>query len=130
VSERGWWVPVVWGTLLAGLGVVAAFWTSEVEAPLALLLGGGAAIILGGGIYLAGRRRSPFDASGAHAHPRISPPTLLAAVGLTVILVSSYGGLWVLLIGAGLLLLALVGLAGELWFELGRQHTAAGQGPE
>lgn len=119
MSERGWWVPVVWGTLLASLGVVAAFSTSEVEAPAALLLGGSAAIILGSGLYLAGRGRPAFDSAGSHAHPRISPPTMLTAVALAVLLASSYGGLWVLLIGIGLLVIALAGLAAELWYELG-----------
>jgi hypothetical protein len=83
------------------------------------LLGAASAgsLLTGIGVYLWERGRTPFDGDAARPDPVASPPTVLAAIAAAMMATGVYGGLWVLLIGAGLLSFALVCLAAELVME-------------
>jgi hypothetical protein len=119
MSRHGWWVPIVWGLLLSGLGLLALLWTADIAAPVALLGAGSAAAATGILVYLADRRR-PRAAFADVPLPGISPPSVLLAAAIAVLLVSSYAGLWLFLIGLGMLVVGSIGVA----VELGQQWRA------
>ena len=102
-------VPVLaWAALLAALAVMLALWTGDLVA--VVLLPGAVLVVLAvaGG---AGRARDPLD----RAVPEASASALLAAVALAFLALGAVAGLWAALIGAGLLMLAIVVAARERW---------------
>jgi hypothetical protein len=105
--RRGPLVPLAWSLLLAlNTGVLIALGGDELEV---LLLGGAAAgaALLAGVAAARGRAR----AEGA---PDLSPPAAMAAVAVAGLMLGAELGTWLILISAGLLALALGGLAREL----------------
>jgi len=118
MSARAWWVPLVWGLLLALTAIGARLWMASLTPPLLLGAASAGSLLTGIGIYLWERGRTPFDdGDTARPNPIASPPTVLAAIAAALMATAAYGGLWVLLIGAGLLGLALICLFAELVVE-------------
>jgi hypothetical protein len=97
-----------WAALLSALAVMLALWTGDLVA--VLLLPGAVLVVLV--VALAAWRardreeRTVPDASGS---------ALLAAGGLTALAVGAVAGRWAALIGAGLLVFALVLAVRERW---------------
>jgi hypothetical protein len=107
-------VPLAWSLLLAlHTGVLIALGGDGLEV---LLLGGaaaGAALLAG---VIAVRRR----AARGGAAPEVSPAAAMAAVAVAGLVLGAELGTWLVLISAGLLALALAGLARELRAGAGR----------
>jgi hypothetical protein len=96
-------VPLIWAALLAAhTAVLLAFGGDTLEVAL---LGGAAAGAAVLAVLMAFRR-------GREA-PDLSGPTALAAVAVVGLVLGAELGPWLLLISAGVLLLALAGLARE-----------------
>jgi hypothetical protein len=96
--------------LLGVLAAVLALWSPD-RLPAALL-GGGAVVIalIAGAVAAAGRRRS---APAVQADPDLSFAVVAVAFGLCTLVVGAYLGLYLILIGAGLLLAGGGGLVRE-----------------
>ncbi len=110
-----------WGCLLAGLAGLLASFPLDVEA-VALLGGAAASVLVAATVaLLTGRDGTPRE---RRAIPDLSLATPLAAVALCSLVVGAEVGLWLILIGAGLLALALGGLIRE-----GRAQRRAGREP-
>jgi hypothetical protein len=95
-------IPMLaWALLLAALAAVLALWTGDLAE--VLLLPGAIVVVLA--VALAAWRTRQRDEV---AVPEASASALLAACGLTALAVGAVAGLWAALIGAGLLVFALI----------------------
>jgi len=103
-------VLLAWAALLAVHTIVLIALGGD---PLEYLLLGGAAlgVALLGLLVAALRRRGDPDA--LRTVPDLSPPAALAAVAVAGLVVGTELGSWLLLIAAGLLVVALAGLVRE-----------------
>jgi hypothetical protein len=95
-----------WGLLLGVNAAVLAVWTSD---PLPPALLGGAAVASGllGLAMLARGREAP------RVIPDLSLASALVGVALAAMVVGAEVGVWLVLVGAGMLLFGLAGLARE-----------------
>ena len=101
--------PVLaWAALLAALATMLALWTGDLVA--VALLPGAVLVVLVVALGAA-RARDPAE----RRLPEASASGLLAAGGLALLAVGAAAGLWAALIGAGLLVLAIVAAARERW---------------
>ena len=99
-------VFLVWAGLLTALALALLAWTrSALEN--GLLFGAAAGVLLLAGLAL--RAREPRR----RIVPDLSFPTALAAAGVGLAVAGSAFGMWLVLIGAGVLALGLVGLVRE-----------------
>ena len=95
-------VPVLaWGALLAALAAMLALWTDDLVA--VVLLPGAVLVVVVVAVAMA-RARDPVE----RVVPEASASGLLAAGGLTLLALGAVAGLWAALIGAALLVLAIV----------------------
>ena len=102
--------PVLgWAALLTVLTVVLWLWTSDPLPPS--LFSGAAGVTWLIGLYLLLR---PGRAQEIRRVPDLSLATVLVAIALALLAIGAIVGLWLLLIGAGLLLLAAGGVGREL----------------
>jgi hypothetical protein len=102
-------VPVLaWAALLAALAAMLALWTGDLVA--VALLPGAVLVVLVVALGAA-RARDPVE----RRLPEASASSLLAAGGLALLAVGAAAGLWAALIGAGLLVGAIVAAARERW---------------
>ncbi|HSS56987.1 MAG TPA: hypothetical protein VLK59_03190 [Solirubrobacteraceae bacterium] len=102
-------VPVLaWGALLAALAAMLALWTDDLVA--VVLLPGAVLVVLVVALATT-RARDPIE----RVVPEASASGLLAAGGLALLALGAVAGLWAALIGAGLLVLAIVVAVGERW---------------
>jgi hypothetical protein len=92
---------LVWAALLAALAVLLALWTGDL-AEVLLLPGAIVVVLVVAAFAWRGRDREE------RALPEASASPVLAACGLTALALGAVAGLWAALIGAGLLLFALV----------------------
>jgi hypothetical protein len=100
-------VPVlVWALLLAALATLLALWTGDVVE--VVLLPGAVLVVLGVAVAV-GRAREPVEG----VVPEASVSGLLAAGGIALLALGAVAGLWAALIGAGLLVLAIVAAVRE-----------------
>jgi hypothetical protein len=100
-------VPVlVWGLLLAGLATLLALWTGDLME--VVLLPGAVLVVLGVAVAV-GRARDPVQG----VVPEASASGLLAACGIALLALGAVAGLWAALIGAGLLVMAIVAAVRE-----------------
>jgi hypothetical protein len=99
-------VILAWAGLLAALALVLLAWTrSALEN--GLLFGAAAGVLLLAGLAI--RAREPRR----RVVPDLSLPTAVAAAGLGLAIAGSAFGTWLVLIGAGVLAVGLVGLVRE-----------------
>jgi uncharacterized membrane protein YfcA len=102
-------VPALaWGALLAALAAMLALWTDDLVA--AVLLPGAVLVVLVVAMAMA-RARDPVE----RMVPEASASSPLVAGGLAMLALGAVAGLWAALIGAGLLVLAIVVAARERW---------------
>jgi hypothetical protein len=109
-------VVLAWAGLLAALTAVLWIWSPGDELAIASL--GGAAVAaaaLGAGLAVLARR-APSEPA-ARVVPDLSPPTALVAIAIAAMLFGAVAGLWLVLLGAGLLAFGLGGLLRELRAE-------------
>jgi hypothetical protein len=100
-------VPVaLWALLLAGLATLLALWTGDLMT--VVLLPSAVLVVLGVAVAV-GRARDPLE----RVVPEASASGLLAAVGIALLALGAVAGLWAALIGAGLLVLAIVAAVRE-----------------
>ena len=100
-------VPVaLWALLLAALATLLALWTEDLVT--VVLLPSAVLVVLGVAVA-AGRAREPVE----RVVPEASASGLLAAVGIALLVLGAVAGLWAALIGAGLLVLAIVAAVRE-----------------
>jgi hypothetical protein len=100
-------VPVLlWALLLAGLAALLALWTGDLVE--VVLLPGAVLVVLGVAVAVV-RARDPVEA----VVPEASATGLLAAGGIALLALGAVAGLWSALIGAGLLVLAIVAAVRE-----------------
>jgi hypothetical protein len=100
-------VPVaLWALLLAGLATLLALWTGDL---MEVVLLPGAVLVVVGVAVAVGRARDPVE----RVVPEASASGLLAAVGIALLALGAVAGLWAALIGAGLLVLAIVAAVRE-----------------
>ncbi len=109
-------VPILlWALFLAALGVVAVaiFPVSDPETPA--LFGGAALLLAIVAAYVGTRRHGPPDAGDRT--PRVVPDSSVAtvwvALSLSALALGAELGLWLVLIGAGMLVVGLGGLVRE-----------------
>jgi hypothetical protein len=102
-------VPALaWGALLTALAAMLALWTDDVVA--VVLLPGAVLVVLIVAVAMA-RARDPVE----RVVPEASASGLLAAGGLALLALGAVAGLWAALIGAALLVLAIVVAVRERW---------------
>jgi hypothetical protein len=100
-------VPVLaWALLLGALATLLAVWTGDLME--VVLLPGAVLVVLSVAVAV-GRARDPVEG----VVPEASASALLAAVGIALLAVGAVAGLWAALIGAGLLVLAIVAAVRE-----------------
>jgi hypothetical protein len=100
-------VPVLaWALLLSALATLLALWTGDLME--VVLLPGAVLVVLGVAVAV-GRARDPVEG----VVPEASASGLLAAGGITLLALGAVAGLWAALIGAGLLVLAIVAAVRE-----------------
>jgi hypothetical protein len=100
-------VPVLfWALLLAALAALLALWTGDLVA--VALLPGAVLVVLAVAVAVA-RARDPVE----RVVPEASASALLAAGGVALLALGAVAGLWAALIGAGLLVLAIVAAVRE-----------------
>jgi hypothetical protein len=100
-------VPVLaWALLLAALATLLALWTGDLVE--VLLLPGAVLVVLGVAVAV-GRARDPVEG----VVPEASASGLLAAGGIALLALGAVAGLWAALIGAGVLVLAIVAAVRE-----------------
>jgi hypothetical protein len=101
--------PVLaWAALLAGLATMLALWTGDL---IAIALLPGAILVVLVVAVGAARAREP----GAGWVPDASASGVLGAWALALLALGAVAGLWAALIGAGLLVLALIVAVRERW---------------
>jgi hypothetical protein len=101
--------PVLaWALLLAALATMLALWTGDLVA--VALLPGAVLVVLVVAVGV-GRARD----SAERRLPEASASGPLAAGGLALLALGAVAGLWAALIGAGLLVVAIVAAARERW---------------
>jgi hypothetical protein len=96
----------LWALLLAGLATLLALWTGDLMT--VVLLPSAVLIVLGVAVAV-GRARDPVE----RVVPEASASGPLAAVGIALLALGAVAGLWAALIGAGLLVLAIVAAVRE-----------------
>ena len=101
---------LAWALLLAALATMLALWTGDLVA--VLLLPGAIVVVLA--VAVAAWRARDRDRD-ERAVPEASAAGPLAACGLCGLALGAVAGLWAALIGAGLLLFALVLAVRERW---------------
>jgi hypothetical protein len=102
-------VPALaWAALLAALATMLALWTGDLVA-VALLPGAVLVVLV---VALGAARARDADDRGV---PEASVSGLLGACALALLALGAVAGLWAALIGAGLLVLAIVAAARERW---------------
>ena len=99
---------LAWAALLAALAAMLALWTGDLVA--VALLPGAILVVLVVAVGAA-RARDP----GERVVPEASASGVLGACALGLLALGAVAGLWAALIGAGLLVLALVAAARERW---------------
>jgi uncharacterized membrane protein YfcA len=99
---------LAWAALLAALAALLALWTGDLVA--VLLLPGAILVVLV--VALAAWRARDRE---ERTVPEASASALLAACGLAGLAVGAAVGLWAALIGAGLVVLAIIAAARERW---------------
>jgi hypothetical protein len=100
-------VPVLfWAVLLTGLATLLALWTGDLVE--VVLLPGAVLVVLAVAVAVA-RARDPVE----RVVPEASASGLLAAAGVALLVLGAVAGLWAALIGAGLLVLAIVAAVRE-----------------
>jgi hypothetical protein len=99
---------LAWAALLAGLAVMLALWTSDLVA--IALLPGAVLVVL---VVAVGAARTR-DADERRV-PEASTSAVLGACALAALAIGAVAGLWAALIGAGLLVVALVAAVRERW---------------
>ena len=100
-------LPVLaWAALLAALAAMLALWTGDLVA--VVLLPGAVLVVLAVAVAVA-RSRDPLQ----RVVPEASASGPLAAGGLALLALGAVAGLWAVLMGAGLLVLAIVAAVRE-----------------
>jgi hypothetical protein len=100
-------IPVaLWALLLAGLAALLALWTGDLVE--VVLLPAAVLVVLGVAVAV-GRARDPVEG----VVPEASASGPLAAGGIALLALGAVAGLWAALIGAGLLVLAIVAAVRE-----------------
>ena len=106
-------VPLLfWGVMLGLLAVVLWLWTPAGLPPA--IFGGSALLICLIGLFVLLRER---PTPTARAMPDLSVSSVLVAFALALLLLGALVGEWLVLIGAGALVLGLVGVGRELIAE-------------
>jgi len=102
-----------WGVLMGVIGLVGLLFYGFEDPENLALFGGVAALMIGlaVGLWLTGLGR--VELTAPRALPDISPPMPLLALGIVLAAVGAIVGLWLALIGAGVVLAALGGLVRE-----------------
>ena len=100
---------LVWGALLAALAAMLALWTSDLVA--VALLPGAVLVVL---VVALGTARARDDPAERWV-PEASASGVLGACALTLLALGAVAGLWAALVGAGLLVVALVAAVRERW---------------
>jgi hypothetical protein len=95
-----------WALLLAGLATLLALWTGDLMT--VVLLPSAVLVVLGVAVAV-GRARDPVE----RVVPEASASGLLAACGIALLALGAVAGLWAALIGAGLLVMAIVAAVRE-----------------
>src|SRR4029079_14865901 len=112
-------IPLVaWGVWIGGWAGVVWVWRGADLAP-ALLSGAAAAAVLVGAAILV----RPPPEPGVWRVPDLSVASALTAIGVTTVIIGTAFGGWLVLLGAELTLIGLVGVGRELW--IGRRRPAA-----
>ncbi|MCW2968012.1 MAG: hypothetical protein JWM71_1784 [Solirubrobacteraceae bacterium] len=106
--------PVIfWGALMVALAAIGVTVFTGDARFAALMFGiGGFMVVLGLVLAVTGLGESP--ARLTIALPGVSPPTACAGAGLVLVALGAVWGLWLILIGAGVLLVGAAGVAREL----------------
>jgi hypothetical protein len=99
---------LAWAVLLLALAVMLALWTSDLVA--VALLPAAVVIVL---VVAAGAARTRDREE--RALPEASASAVLAAAGLALLALGAVAGLWAALLGAGLLVVAIVAAVRERW---------------
>ena len=100
-------IPVLaWALLLAALAALLALWTGDVVQ--VVLLPAAVLVVLAIAVAVA-RARDPVE----RVVPEASASALLAAGGVALLALGAVAGLWAALIGAGLLVAAVVAAVRE-----------------
>lgn len=127
--SRPFAAPLLWALLIAVLGMVAVtvFDVSDPETPA--LLGGAGLVLALIGAYLLARRRGPPDAGdrGARIVADSSVATVWLAISLAALALGAELGFWLVLIGAGMVVVGVGGLVreGRASRELARAASAS-----
>jgi uncharacterized membrane protein YfcA len=100
---------LVWAALLAALGAMLALWTGDVVA--VALLPGAVLVVL---VVALGAARARDDPAPRRV-PEASASGVLGACALALLALGAVAGLWAALVGAGLLVVALVAAVRERW---------------
>jgi hypothetical protein len=98
-----------WAALLTVLAVVLWAWTSD-DLPPAVFGAAAAIVWVAGLVALFVRRRRP----GARPAPDLSLASAFVAFAVAALVLGALVGRWLVYLGAGLLLIGLVGVAREL----------------
>ena len=105
-------VVMAWGGLLAALAAMLWIWSPGDEVAVAVLGGAAVATLVLGVMLALVERRAPSEPR-ARLLPDLSPATALVAIALAAMLVGADAGLWLFLLGCGLLAFGLGGLVRE-----------------
>jgi hypothetical protein len=97
---------LAWAALLAALAAMLALWTGDLVA--VVLLPGAVLVVLAVAVAVA-RARDPLE----RVVPEASASGPLAAGGLALLALGAVAGLWAVLMGAGLLVSAVVAAVRE-----------------
>lgn len=106
-------VLVVWGLLLAVHQPVAAILHADIYTQLLLAGAAAGSALLGVAVFLRRRRAEHEDPDVERAATEVSLASALVGVSLPLMLLSVVYGVWILMIGGGLLLFGLGGVARE-----------------
>jgi hypothetical protein len=111
--SRAWATLVLWGLFLAVLAAVTTPFHADVYTYS--LLGGSALFVLALGlvVLVTGRRAERATARQVRPQPGLSFPSMLLGIALAALALGAELGLWLVLIGAGLSVLAVGGLVRE-----------------
>jgi hypothetical protein len=127
--NKPWFVFLLWGLELAVLCVLGLFVFVFRGPESPLLLGGSALTFFLLSAFIAARGLGqPYR--GPEAIPDVSPPTALLGVAVVLLAVSADLGPWLTLIAAGLIGLALGGLARERGAQRALAHRTLGDRSE